>query len=258
MPLAETRECGVLYVTTMWSAVFTRLIVVTGVLAMGACRSETDAAPRPAPSTKQPATKQTSEAFTDIYRNATWGRNTQGAGNSGTGSTLRATVLYRALLQQFLAEHDIHSVVDAGCGDWEFSQTINWTGIDYTGVDIVPSVVAGNQRHAAPNIRFVTGNIVEDDLPAADLLISKHVLQHLPNRDVQRFLDKQLRKYKYVLLTNGVDTDTMSATNATDIEPGGYRPLDITKPPFNIAGTKLMTYWDGFHMHQVVAISRQK
>ncbi len=200
---------------------------------------------------------KTAKAFDDIYTKATWGTNTGGVGNSGTGSTEQSTAVYRAVLQQFLADNHIKSVVDAGCGDWEFSHLINWTGISYKGIDIVPAVIAQDkERYKAANLEFKVGNIVEDDLPAADLLISKHVLQHLPNADVQKFLNKQLKKYKYVLLTNGVDPTTMSATNGTDIEPGEYRQLDVTRPPFNVAGTKLVTYWDGHHMSQVVLIER--
>jgi SAM-dependent methyltransferase len=202
-----------------------------------------------------PTTSKTGAAFDKIYRSATWGTNDGGVGNSGTGSTLASTAAYRVVLQQFLADNNIHSVVDAGCGDWEFSKSIDWTGIDYKGIDIVPSVVAlDKQRYEAPNIHFAVGNIVDDELPPADLLISKHVLQHLPLKDVKKFLDK-LPKYKHVLITNGVDADTMSATNGKDIEPGDYRPLDITKPPFDVAGTKILTYWDGHHMHQVVHVA---
>ena len=195
------------------------------------------------------------KAFDGIYKDATWGTNDKGVGNSGTGSTAQATAAYRAVLQQYLADNHIKSVVDAGCGDWEFSHLIDWGGIDYKGIDIVPTVVAQDKaKYEKPNIHFAVGNIVEDDLPPADLLISKHVLQHLPNADVKKFLDRQLKKYKHVLLTNGVDASTMSATNASDIEPGEYRPLDITKPPFDVAGTKILMWWDGHHMHQVVAI----
>lgn len=199
---------------------------------------------------------QTKQAFDDIYRGATWGTNDAGAGNSGTGSTMKSTAAYRVVLQQFLADHGIRSVVDAGCGDWEFSQLIDWGGIDYKGFDIVDAVIEQNKhRFTAPNVHFFVGNIVEDELPAADLLISKHVLQHLPERDVKKFL-LQLPKFKHALLTNGVDTSTLSSNNATDIKPGEYRTLDITKPPFGIPGAKLLTYWDGLHMHQVVHVNR--
>lgn len=204
-----------------------------------------------------PGAPDTAKVFDDIYRHAKWGSNTAGVGNSGTGSTLPATLLYRTFLQQFLKDNAIHSVVDAGCGDWEFSQAINWTGIDYRGFDIVEAVVAQNtKKYAKPNIHFFAANIIDQDLPAADLLISKHVLQHLPNRDVAKFLTK-LSKYKHVLLINGVSRDTMSGSNA-DIAAGEYRELDVTRPPFNVPGVKVLTYWDGFHMQQVIYIAGAK
>jgi len=199
----------------------------------------------------------TKQVFEDIYRSATWGTNARGDGHSGTGSTARSTLLYRTFLQQFLKDNEIRSVVDAGCGDWEFSSLLDWTGIDYRGYDIVDAVVAANtKKYARPNIRFFAANIIEADLPPADLLVSKHVLQHLSNRDVQKFLP-QLSKYKHVLLTNGVDRMTMSAAN-TDISAGGYRELDVTRPPFNVPGVKVLSYWDGLHMHQVVYIPGKK
>jgi tetratricopeptide (TPR) repeat protein len=207
--------------------------------------------PPPPPATSEPTAQ---DAFADIYRQAIWGKNNQGAGNSGPGSTLHATQMYRTFLQQFLKDRDIHSVVDAGCGDWEFSQALDWSGIDYKGFDIVESAIAqNNQKFAKANIQFFAGNVVELNLPPADLLICKHVLQHLPTKDVQKFLT-QLAKYKHVLLTNSVNSDTMSAANG-DIVVGGFRTLDPTAPPFNLPGTKLLNYWDGYYTHQVVHIA---
>ena len=209
--------------------------------------------PTPSPSTAagEPNAQQ---IFTDIYRRAIWAKNDQGTGTSGSGSTLQATQTYRAFLQQFLKDQGIRSVVDAGCGDWEFSQALNWSGIDYKGFDIVESAIAQNkQKFAAANIQFFAGNVVELNLPPADLLICKHVLQHLPTKDVHRFLT-QLTKYKHVLLTNSVNSDTMSAVNG-DIAVGGFRTLDPTAPPFNLPGIKVLTYFDAHHTHQVVHVA---
>jgi SAM-dependent methyltransferase len=203
---------------------------------------------------EKPTTRQ---AFEDIYRSARWGTNAKGEGNSGTGSTARSTLLYRTFLQQFLRDNEIRSVVDAGCGDWEFSNLLDWTGVDYRGYDIVEAVIAADtKKYARANIHFFAANIVETNLPPADLLISKHVLQHLSNSDVQKFL-AQLPKYKHVLLINGVDRMTLSADN-TDIAAGGYRELDVTRPPFNVPGVKVLSYWDGMHMHQVIYIAGKK
>jgi SAM-dependent methyltransferase len=200
--------------------------------------------------------KVMAETFDHIYKSAVWGADAEGKGTSGGGSTLRNTAVYRTFLQQFMQDNNIKSVVDAGCGDWEFSQALDWTGIDYKGFDIVPSVVEQDTaKFGKPNIQFFAANIVDADLPPADLLLCKEVLQHLPTKDVQKFL-AQLPKYKHVLLTNGIDPVTFTSDNH-DIQVGDYRALDVTAPPFDQKGIKVLNYWDGVHMHQVVYIAPQ-
>ena len=207
------------------------------------------------PSDRPSSTASTEKVFTGIYDDATWGTNAEGKGNSGTGSTMDSTIVYTTYLQRFMKERGIKSVVDAGCGDWEFSSAIDWTGIEYKGYDIVASVIADDtKKYGRSNIQFFVGNILDPKLPAADLLISKDVLQHLPNADVKVFLE-QLPKYKHVLLTNGTHWTTLTAEN-TDIALGDYRELDLTRPPFSVIGKKVLTYDDGKHMHQVLHIAR--
>jgi SAM-dependent methyltransferase len=217
----------------------------------------TKAAGVAAPAQQPLPAKPVKQAFEDIYKNAIWGRNAENAehaGNSGTGSTMSSTIYWRLFLTEFLNNNHITSVVDAGCGDWEFSQSIDWTGIDYKGYDIVEAVVeADRKKYEKPNIHFFAADMIGTELPPADLLISKHVLQHLPNDAVKKFMT-QFGKYRNVLLVNGVHPVTLSSDNP-DIAPGGYRALDITAPPFNLRGAKVLTYWDGMHMHQVVHIA---
>lgn len=201
--------------------------------------------------------KPMQRAFEDIYKNAVWGESADPSsgvkGTSGTGSNLESTLYWRMFLARFMKANHITSVVDAGCGDWEFSHTIDWTGIDYKGFDIVDNVVqADKKKYEAPNIHFFTANMIETELPPADLLISKHVLQHLPNEAVAKFI-KQFPKYKHVLIINGVNPVTLSSDNR-DIVAGDYRELDITAPPFEVAGARVLTYWDGSFMHQVVHV----
>jgi SAM-dependent methyltransferase len=200
-----------------------------------------------------PDTATRKRVFDSIYRDATWGTNAGKVGNSGVGSTLSATLLYRTFLQQFFARNEVKSVVDAGCGDWEFSQALDWTGIDYKGYDIVPSLIEANtKKFGKPNIQFFPADFIETPLPAADVLIVKNVLQHLSNADVARFIP-QLKKFKHALLIDGVDEISLSSSNP-DINVGDYRPLDLTVPPFSLHGAKVLTYWDGYHMQQVIHI----
>jgi len=170
--------------------------------------------------------------FNRIYAEGTWGRDVAGKGTSGTGSTLEITREYRAYLEDFIKTHHIKSVVDAGCGDWTFSSAIDWNGASYLGVDIASDVIATvRAKHEKANITFQVGDIT-DDLPAADLLISKDVLQHLSNELVHNFIENNLRKrkYKWVILTND-----RGNTNS-DVESGGYRAIDLSAPPFDVKG----------------------
>ncbi len=208
----------------------------------------------PSPAAGEPK-QPTHHVFERIYRHAIWGANSDGAGRSGSGSTLHSTLIYRTFLQQFLKDFAIRSVVDAGCGDWESTQALDWSGIDYKGYDIVEAVIAQNRvRFAKPNVQFFVANFVDTELPPADLLICKHVLQHLPTKDVQRFLS-QTTKHEHVLLTNGVDPKTLSAENI-DIAIGNYRRLDPTTAPFNIVAEKCLTYQDHVATHQVVHVRK--
>jgi hypothetical protein len=85
------------------------------------------------------------------------------------------------------------------------------------------------KQYSSDRVRFVVGNITEP-LPAADLLLCKDVLQHLPIALIQRFIANNLQpgKYKWAILTNDQGPDN------ADIEPGDYRTIDLRKPPFGV------------------------
>ena len=172
------------------------------------------------------------QTFNRIYSEGVWGRNVAGAGTSGSGSTLEITREYRAYLEDFIRKQRVTSIIDAGCGDWSFSSTVDWADASYLGVDIASDVIdADRKKYAKGKIAFRVGDITEE-LPAADLLISKDVLQHLSNALVQKFIRNNLRRgqYKWVLLTND------RGSGNVDIVPGGYRTLDLAAPPFEVRG----------------------
>jgi SAM-dependent methyltransferase len=170
--------------------------------------------------------------FNLIYRVGSWGKDAEGRGISGTGSTMEITREYRSYLEEFIRTHNVKSVVDAGCGDWSFSKAIDWGGASYLGIDIASDVVkVVRRKYEKGNVRFQVGDITEE-LPAADLLISKDVLQHLSNELIHKFIRNNLKKgrYKWVLLTND------RGSGNRDIQPGYYRVIDLSAPPFEVNG----------------------
>ena len=159
------------------------------------------------------------QRFERIYAHNDWGNG------SGEGSLPIYAQPYAGFLQRFLRQHDIRSVVDFGCGDWQFSKTINWTGIEYKGYDIVTPVIDENRaRYQTEHITFHEVSRGLEDLPGADLLLAKDVLQHWSDESVLAFLPV-VSRYRYTLITNCVNP--FGPTLNLPIEDAGFRYLDI-------------------------------
>lgn len=168
-----------------------------------------------------------SGAFTRIYDDNVWGKG------SGTGSMAVNNIDYIAFISNFIRRNKISSVLDFGCGDWQFSQFVDWSGLDYTGVDVVESVITRNSElFAAPNIRFMTYSDIAA-LPSVDLVLSKDVMQHLPLAAVKQAIATLRTKAKLLLITNDIFPDKW--TNV-EIEPGGGRAIRLYEEPFNEKG----------------------
>jgi SAM-dependent methyltransferase len=186
------------------------------------------------------------ERFARIYTDHLW----DGASRSGPGSDPQLLSPYLNLLGELMSKLGVGSVLDVGCGDWSLAGTIDWSGIRYTGMEIVPELVDRlNRQHASSAIRFVCADAVGDALPDADLCIVKDVLQHLSNASVQKFLSKLDGHFRYALITNDMTHEeragwrgrwkrTTLAPNS-DIPDGSYRPLRLTEKPFGLRAARL-------------------
>lgn len=157
---------------------------------------------------------------------------------SGEGSLERYTKNYRIFLEKFLLKYQIKSVMDFGCGDWQFSKYINWGSVRYHGVDIVKSVIDNNKKEYQNELRHFSLIKENSDLEAADLFIAKDVFQHWSNEKVFNFLP-QLQKYKYALITNCGD---LPQCRNKDIKNGGFRTLDLSKAPFMLKGKYIFVF----------------
>jgi hypothetical protein len=174
-------------------------------------------------------------SFGYIYDNNVWGN---GSGNSSPDETRP----YMQLLTEFIRDKGIRTVVDVGCGDWQHSRAIDWSGVRYFGFDVVESVIETNRRNfGAANIQFDVLRRTLVELPSADLVLCKDVLQHLPTADVNEYLDWFQAHYKYAIVTNDIScvsaqadaTDDPTGYANIEIEHGAYRPIRLDLPPFD-------------------------
>lgn len=188
------------------------------------------------------------EIFTEIYDKNVWG-------GSGGGSTPENTVEYRKLLQKFLKERNIKTVLDWGCGDWAFSRLMDWSGVHYLGVDVVDSVVMRNKtQYSGANIAFTNTENFPDDL-YYDLVILKDVLQHWSNSEITLFLDDIILwgNFKYILITN---TASQEFDNQ-DIEPGQTRGLCAKFEPLKKYNPEILAMIQTTILSEVLLITKE-
>lgn len=169
------------------------------------------------------------DVFSDVYERDLWN------GGSGPGSAPENSEVYRRFLQEFLDGFDYPvKVVDLGCGDWRIGELMDWSGVDYVGVDVVPEVIEANQRRDTPdNVSFECLDALTEELPGGDVLIVKDVLQHWPNADVLRLLDAAEERFTFTMVTNDVSSKSHPAKVNSDIALGDWRPIDIERAPFD-------------------------
>lgn len=140
--------------------------------------------------------------FDQIYAAGGW----DGMG-SGPGSTEKFTRGYRQMLQRFMRKRQIKSVLDIGCGEFGFMSLLDWTGIQYTGIDCVESVIAQNKAEQDPaRFNFMCKAFQVAHWSYSELVIVKDVLHHVPT-DVSDWLIRMAMIYPYVLWTVDVRED---------------------------------------------------
>jgi SAM-dependent methyltransferase len=168
--------------------------------------------------------------FRHIYQTAHW------QGGSGQGSRAEVTTDYRPIVERLIGASDVRSVVDAGCGDWEFARLIDWSPVSYVGVDIVPEVItADRDAFGSDAIAFECRDLMQDSLPAGDALLCKDVLQHWPLEWIHSFVARVTSTFRYVLLTNDVSSvHSPPEMQNADIAVGAWRTLDLESAPFGL------------------------
>ena len=187
----------------------------------------------------QPKKRWTTKAVMEqVYDLKLWGENHSDF-YSGFGSHHSDIVNpYTNVVISFLTSFKKPLVVcDLGCGDFNVGKQLVKHTKHYIGIDIVEKLINHNKEHfKSRNLEFQCLDISKDNLPKADCIILRQVLQHLSNDEVKRIV-KKLANYKYVILTehlpNGDFEPNKDIISGQGIRLKKQSGLDILKPPFN-------------------------
>lgn len=101
--------------------------------------------------------------------------------------------------------------------------------IAYIGIDANEEHIAtARMKEPGRDVRFL--NILADELPKADAILSRDFLQHLPTRDALKAIERfAASKAKWLVATSFYVADNL------DIErPGMFRPLNLQIAPFSL------------------------
>lgn len=169
--------------------------------------------------------------FDTIYAESMWLAGRTAGSLSGLGSDPVATGVIRKRLGDVLTMLEAQSLVDIGCGDFNWMQYALPEEFDYFGIDVAASVIErNNSRFASAAVRFQVLDAVDSAIPSGDVVLCRDVMYHLNLQDAVSLLrNASSSTARYLIATS----DDQSLFNA-DIRTGDYRPLNLRRRPFNL------------------------
>ena len=151
---------------------------------------------------------------------------------SGRGSELEHTENLRKELPELVKKYQVSTLLDAPCGDFRWMQhVLPEMRVNYIGGEIVYDLVERNSREfGTGNVSFRHIDITKDQLPAADLMIVRDCLFHLPVKEIYHFLTNFCDSTIDLLLTT---SHIHSGGKNHDIKVGEFRYLYLFLEPFS-------------------------
>lgn len=142
---------------------------------------------------------------------------------SGPGSAVSAAGESLSLLDAVVKEYAVTSILDLGCGDWNWMRHAGWretATVHYEGWDAHPGLVErlteqfGNER-----TRFRLADITTAPLPKVDLVVCRDVLFHI-RIDLAQKVVQRVRENRGLLIS----TSFLNLKSNADIRP--YLPIE--------------------------------
>jgi hypothetical protein len=161
------------------------------------------------------------DIFRDKFARNAW----RGAESvSGTGSDLAQTRVVIQELPRLLRSLGVSTLLDLPCGDFNWMQKVDLSDVRYMGGDVVPEIVARNERFATDRVAFRHLNLLTGPLPRVDAIFCRDCLVHLSFADIDRALTNIARSGSTYLVTTTFPDRSANA----DIPTGRWR---VAQPP---------------------------
>lgn len=191
------------------------------------------------------------EVFEKIYSEKRWGSAKEVKRKFSSGDGTRDDIIvekYINSVKEFFGPSAINlSAVDVGCGDFTVGSKIYKNFQYYFGVDVAPNVIEENRKlFNYNNVEFISADATSENLPKADIIFVRQVLQHLSNADIINFLKNINGRFRYMVLTESISSSKKFKPNIDIITGPGIRihkksGVVLEEYPFNFAYEKKFT-----------------
>ncbi len=190
------------------------------------------------PNSNTQLSKNRIQAFSDLYHKKLLGDYET---TSGNGSTLVNSSRMRRGLSEFIS-WGVGSVLDVGCGDFNWQRALQLNGCQILAVDVVPELIEKNKKiYTQPNIRFDVMDIVTTIPPAHDLVICRDLFTHFPSSDIVAAVNNIKQSGSRFLAATGYYPgnghqkmmENYLASMNKDSAAGYWRAIQLRKLPYS-------------------------
>jgi len=123
-------------------------------------------------------------------------------------------------------------MLDLPCGDREWMQHVDLTGITYIGGDIVPGLINTLQKqNHAETCTYQILDMIRGPLPSTEMILCRDGLVHLPFSQAMNAMNTFLNSNATWLLTT---TFPQRLKNRSVDMPGEWSPYNLERAPFSL------------------------
>lgn len=160
---------------------------------------------------------------------------------------------YKALVQQYLFDPNIQTIISLGCAGWKHIGDLQIPDDkQYICYDVVPQIIhEANDALNRHNMHFYYIESLEDFIAInvkGDLFLTTDFLQLWPNNEIQMLIQDVLPKFRYSIMAN-----TYTKNEPISNEDGGfgeYRAINLLAYPFNLPNVRIILEYDDLKQSQ--------
>lgn len=171
----------------------------------------------------------TESIFTHIVKSKLWSDQETPC---GPGSYVANAMPIIQALPQWFGRHQIASIADFGCGDFNWLRLVDLAGKSYDGYDVVKDLIEqARTKHGTASIRFHHADAFAINHAPVDIVICKDVFIHFPTGMVLQALHRIRKTGSSYLASNSYP----GAHNENRrVQVGDWDCIDLEAAPFHL------------------------